>query len=194
MLNLGYASRYAYLAQITRERYRRAGRCPLGALWEEWEVELFRSHYPDHGTLGRLLPHRSRRAIDSRADKLGIRSKHFCWTGARHALLRKMFATASFAEMQAAFPGATVFAIQGQARRLGLQRASWKALKPTGHPLVDAVRERARSFGFAMTELDAEAGSKRYFCGGCHQHPPNYQWIARAIELLDGQIRIEWQD
>jgi hypothetical protein len=106
-----------------------------------------------------------------------------CW-------LRRLFPTATPAELQAAFPGQTYAAIERRAARFGVRRATFRAITPTGNDLIDSVRKRARSLNFSMSELDAEVGAKHYFCTGCRARPP----AARALNVLDGAFRIEWRD
>jgi hypothetical protein len=66
--------------------------------------------------------------------------------------------------------------------------------KATGHPLIDTIRDRAFDLRLSMVDLDAMAGTKRYFqkaswCPG----RPNRKALLRAVEVLGGQISVRWE-
>jgi hypothetical protein len=107
--------------------------------------------------------------------------------------VRRLYLVVSTKELMAAFPGMTWYQISGKAHHIGL-RGRRPKLKLTGHALIDAVRKRATARGWSMVDLDAIAGTKRYFQkAGWHTSQPNHGALLKAIEVLEGAVSISWQ-
>jgi hypothetical protein len=92
-----------------------------------------------------------------------------------------------------AFPGMSWRQIAAKARHIGVRRMRRK-LNATGHPLIDMIRDRAFDLRLSMVDLDAMAGTKRYFqksswCNG----RPNRKALLQAVEALGGEVSIRWQ-
>lgn len=138
------------------------------------------------------LPHRSLAALKHRAATLGIVRRRHVWkqTGVRK-LIRLVAAGASNAELLSAFP------------ELGPARISYKIghlkLPRRGPDLVDfdelalhEVRRRAAAKSMTLVELDRQARTGRYFQKSTRRLMLGH--VARATEVLGGEIEIEWED
>ena len=85
-----------------------------------------------------------------------------------------------------------------KARKRGIYRQR-RAIKPTGHLLVDQILMRARTKNTSLRELDLTVGRGNYFGTGRHRakhkDPIN---LAMAVAALGGNLRalfpgpIEW--
>ncbi len=117
-------------------------------------------------------------------------SRHY-WTCAEHCRLKRVYASATKAELCVLFPNVSARAIQQRARKLGLRKLR-PPLVRSQHPLIDAVRDRARSLNYSMHDLDQLTGETSYWHKGTWQQLKtnyvNYNRINRAIEALDGKL------
>jgi hypothetical protein len=172
-----------------RERNARLGHINGHPLWSDGEDRMLRRAYPDYATARRELPDRTFRALKKRARTLGIQKRHHTWTGNDLAKLRRLYPAATKQELHAAFPGLSFSAIEKMAN----VKHIWKKKRPlrkTGNALLDAIRERARSLGYTMPDLDKEAHTRRFFGEREwreYAHPV-YDCLYRAVEALGGQM------
>lgn len=94
--------------------------------WMPDEDELLRDLYPEHGPSWdgwmRVLPTRSRRAVVTRANKLGMRAQTG-WTAEEEELLRKLYTKRAYRGRQwlEVFPGHTLGSIYKKAQHMGLR-------------------------------------------------------------------------
>jgi hypothetical protein len=182
-------------AARARNRQRQAGFTIGGhRLWTEHERRVIAKHKPNYDRLCQLLPHRTRGAIIKEALSLGPKRFVRRWTAAEVSKLRKLYPSAPAEEICAAFPWACWINIRQLARYHGFRRKQ-KAYKITGIPALDDVRRRCFEIGWSMRDLDSAARTGRYFyCGGWSGKRINYRALGRAIEALDGQFRVQWND
>ena len=165
-------------------------------VWLEWtseEDDQVRALFPNYDAMKQALPHRTDAAVRCRAGVLSLKKKHHSWTGAELVRLKKLYeGGASQKEILRAFPFATSTMIQGGNQYNGFHRKNVR-YKPTGFPIIDAIRERALKMNISMVELDAMAHSKKYFrvaawqTGGVHG-----KYILRAIAALGGHLSVNW--
>jgi hypothetical protein len=195
-MDLAYLSRNVASSRRARKRMQREGCNMRGQkLWDDEEKAIVRKHYPDYDLIHRTLPHRTRTAIITAAAKLGIRKSIKIWTAAEISHLRKLYPAATRDEICDAFPGATWVNIQQVARYRGFSRAR-QPYKPTGHPGIDQVRERCFQIRWTMADLDAAAGTKKYFqqCKWIGHKNPSYRKLGKAISALAGDVVASWSD
>jgi hypothetical protein len=170
------------------------GRTPNGHwLWTPREDEIVRGIYPNYVALRRALRRRTYSALRHRTRKLGIAKKRHIWLTTEESRLRKLYPKADRSELLVAFPGMSWRQIAAKARHIGVRRMRRK-LNATGHPLIDMIRDRAFDLRLSMVDLDAMAGTKRYFqkslwCNG----RPNRKALLQAVEALGGEVSIRWQ-
>jgi len=193
-MDLHWLARNAVFAQRTRKRMKRTGlngnnRHPL---WTKAEDDTIRRLYPDYKALRRLLKRRTEWAIKRRAGVIGVRKKSYQWTAAGVSRLRRLYPTGTHAEILAAFPGLTWMQIKDKGKHLKIYRAR-KPPRPSGYPILQAVRMRAYELNLSMVDLDALAKSKTYFRVSCHKRSVDPRAIFRAIEALDGEIKVVWR-
>lgn len=193
-----HLSKYIISGVRTAERMRQriAGPCYFSGhrLWTAKENKILRSTYPDYSAALEQLPGRSLYAIRTHVRELGIQRRNHIWTGAEIVRLRKLFPTATWPELQAAFPGLTRNAIKVSARHRGLARAR-RRFKPTGDWLLDEVRTRCFALGYTMLDLDILARTKSYFRNRSWTHRrADRARLCKAVEALGGTLSVAWQD
>lgn len=193
-MRLAYAARGAASACRARERMARTGRTPNGHwLWTKKEDDIVRGLYPDYKTLQRKLRRRTYHALRARARTLDVVTRRHKWLGSEISRLRRMYPRASRQELLDAFPEVTWSKIAAIANHHGIRRAP-RTLAASGHPVIDAIRARAQHLNLSMVDLDAMAGTKRYFqkaawCNGNF----NRKAVLRAVEALGGEVSICWE-
>ncbi len=183
----------------TREYHRRTGRTYSGHLiWSDVEIQKLREAWPDRRRAVASLPGRTLHAIDGKAAKLGLRSPGHQWTANEASRFRKLWRTASREEILAAFPWATWTALQNYSQ---WQRANGhpdvrrpKASPSTGDPFVDSILARAKALNMTLVELDATAGTGRYFTACRHRWRRSWGHLARAAVALGGTLKVEFSD
>jgi len=198
VFNLAMRLRYAAMgvarAQRARERIIRMGRTPNGhPLWTEREDDVVRALYPDYKALRRKLRRRTYYALRARARTLDVVTRRHVWLATEVSRLRRLYPRASREELLAAFPDITWRKIKAKARHAGIHRARRK-LATTGHPLIDLIRDRAFDLKLSMVDLDAMAGTRRYFQkAGWYNGNFNRKALLRAVEALGGEVSVSWQ-
>lgn len=182
------------MAESARRRIRRVGRTPRGHfLWTAKEDATFIKLYPDYRALRRALRRRTYYALRNRARHLGVVKRRHVWTANEVRRLRNLYFLATTAELLAAFRGMSWHQIAGKARHIGLRGRKPK-LKSTGILILDTIRTRASARGWSMVDLDSIAGTRRYFQkAGWHTSRATHGAWLKAIEVLEGDISIQWQ-
>lgn len=185
----------ARTAQRMRDRARRQGYAFGGKkVWTSGEDEVCRLLYPQYRMIERLLPHRTRRAIQARCQKIGLSYTVRQWGPLDKAKLRRLYPKAPWSDIKAALPDWTVQQIRSEARYLGIKRER-KPYKPTGYRLLDQARDRIFDLNMYMRDADAYAGSRRYFYkAGWHSGWRNDKAICRLVRALGGQVVAVWDD
>lgn len=186
----------------SRDWMRRNGRTQLGQkLWEDHENAAIRSLWPDYEAIKAALPHRTYGAIQAQAARIGASAKGHVWTTGEVLRLRRIFPTATHAELLAAFPGVSLRAIRSHAFRLNLRRAV-KPYGPTGCALLDELRDRCRFLNLSMADLDAMAGTGTYFqrsgwrsgrrAGASTNRQFSYERVVKGILAIGGNVVADW--
>jgi hypothetical protein len=177
-----------------RERMMRLGRTPNGhILWTERENDVVRALYPDYRALQKALRRRTYNALRSRTRFLGLAKKRHIWLGTEVSRLRRLYPKADRGDIMLAFPDMSWQQIAAKARHVGLYRTRRKP-NSTGHPLIDVIRDRAFDLRLSMVDLDAMAGTKRYFqkAAWCNGYVDR-KALMRAVEALDGEVSVHWR-
>lgn len=160
--------------------------------WTEAEDNVVRLLFPDYKALEQVLRHRTYDAIKCRAAGLGIVPRKHVWTNLEVSRLRKLYSTASNAELLEAFPGVSIERIKGKAGHIGLRRKP-KGFKPTGHPLLDQLRSRCFELNLSMIDLDAMAGTNKFFQKQLwHSGALSYARVAAGVHAIGGTLKVEW--
>ncbi len=82
-MSLDYLTRAVKMGQRSRRRMRKHGQNMKGdRLWSREEEAVLIAHQGEYDLMSKLLPHRSRAAIASRCQLLGLRRKIHVWTAA----------------------------------------------------------------------------------------------------------------
>lgn len=181
------------LSQLVREASQKTGCTPRGdPLWQQYEVELLRAHYPDLDLLVRLLPHRTRKAIELAAQRRGLSRKLHVWTGVEVTRLRRLAREgATKAEFLDAFPGLRWKQIASALSKRGIRRRR-SPLKVFGEPIFDEVRRLARAHGMFVYELAETTRSGGYF----RKRPTRRNWkhLAAGVEMFGGEVFVRWSE
>jgi hypothetical protein len=102
-------------------------------------------------------------------------------------------AGASKEELCSALPRYDWNQIHCQAREHGFHRPKREVVS-SGHPVIDQIKERARYLNLSMRDVDAMAGTKRYFYAAkwLGSGQPNLKAVGKAILALDGEVTAVW--
>lgn len=161
--------------------------------WTLKEHEVVVSHWPDVKTIERLLPHRTRCAIVAFAGKCNLRKEQHVWTGAQTSLLRKRVSEGKTRSEIASEMGLTKLQVQNRCQYLGLHRVR-RPPRPTGHRLMDSIYMRVFELNMSRRDLDEACSSGQQFRNWCPVRHIAPKHLLRAIEVLDGQLTVEWSD
>lgn len=189
----------ARIARQCKERVRVLGSVAGRRVWSKAEDEILRRCKGNYKEMERRLPHRTRSAIEMRAERLGLRPRRSSvaqWTGAEEKRLKAQYqCAASVADLLPNFPGRSLYAIRHRASALKLKRRDW-TYKPARSKLVNVVRERCLVLGYTMRDLDEIAGTGRYFQSRAwaKSRHPSPKAVFRAVRALGGKLRVEWID
>ncbi len=193
-MSLAHHVQNARSAERMRERIRSSGMSGGRSVWTEAERDVLRALAPDYKAVRRQLRSRSMRAIHAQSLRLGLAKSIHIWSAAEISKLRKMYPSASLKEIAETFSHSTLKNIRKVAYYHGFRRKRVE-YKPTGIPLLDAVRKRCFEIGWTLKDLDKAAKTKGYFhkahWRGRHI---NYRALGRAIEALDGVVHAEWRE
>jgi len=164
------------------------------AIWTQREIDVCREHHPDFVMMKKKLPRRTRGAIAEMCRRLRLTDPPKPWTGAEHTRLRKMYPSASWEEILAAFPGRTRQGIVQVAFRRGLTRDR-KPYKIVGHLALDQVRQRCFELGLFMPDLDEWVNGKGFFSRLAYQgRRPHMHKVERAANALGGKLMVQWAE
>ncbi len=193
MSSLSQYSQGAVTAERNRQRIQKSGCTPRGyLLWRAWEDNILREHYPNFPKIRELLPHRTNKAISHRGVHLGIARTSTHWSDTDYSTLRRMYGSASKAELLKALPDHSWERIVHKAEKNGLRRARKPYLR-TGNVPNDSVRDRCFEMKFTLVGLNEDCRTKRHFQKrkfGTY-HPP-YRAIHKATKVLGGTIKLTW--
>jgi hypothetical protein len=177
-------------AAVNRAYMRRTGLTYAGQkLWTEAETRLVLRHHPDYDTLFRLLPGRTRPAIQHKARRLGVAKDRRVWSEWEEKVMRPAYVRGDPIDD-------IVASLEGKTKRQVWAKASrWKIRRPRRRPklldlpVIDDVRQRAFDLQLTMRDLDEIAGSRRYF-----RKPNYYNWkaLGAAVRWLGGTAQVAW--
>ncbi|MBZ3693263.1 hypothetical protein [Phyllobacterium calauticae] len=191
-MSLQYHSTQAFKAIRTRDQIRRIGFVNGYPLWTDEEDAHCRRLYPNYNALERVLSRRTRQAIVKRCWVLGITRHVHRWTDTERSRLRSLYQSASWAEIDKAFPFSTRSKTRAVAKSYGFRRPR-RPYKPTGFEIIDCLRDRAFVLKFTMPDLDAMSRGKKYFTKAKWRRGKiDAAIISRAAKALGGRLEIEW--
>jgi len=159
-------------------------------LWTPAEIAILRRFYPDYRRACTALPHRTARAIMSKAARAGITRPLRIWSDDDLKRLKASYCrVAPMHEMMALFPDKTAKQIWHRAAYSGWRRPL-RPPKLRNIEAYDAVRMRAFALRLTMRDLAALSGTGNYFL----QLPSRTNWkkISKAASLLEGYLSINW--
>ncbi|RZS82047.1 hypothetical protein EV217_2860 [Phyllobacterium myrsinacearum] len=193
MSSLSHYSQGAATAERSRQRIQKNGCTPSGSsLWRAWEDDILREHYPNFPKIRELLPHRTSKAISYRGVRLGIARTSTHWSDTDYSILRRMFGSASKAELLKALPDHSWERIARKAEKKGLRRPR-KPYVRTGDVANDSVRDRCFELNLTLVGLNEDCRTKQHFQKRKFgkYHPP-YHAILKATKVLGGTIKLKW--
>lgn len=156
--------------------------------------EILRSRAPDYDALHKLFPYRTRTAIEAQCRKMGLQKTIHIWKGAEISRLSRFYPRASIEQICEEFPHSTWINIRQAAQYHGLRRRR-KPFKPTGIVAIDMVLKKCFEANMSLADLDKECRTKMYFRKQKWRvRKPNYSRFAKAIEILDGELMVQWRD
>jgi lambda repressor-like predicted transcriptional regulator len=159
--------------------------------WSDADDALLREHYPDCALLRKLIPQRTLKAIQLRAQKLGVMGRVKLWKSHELKKAKQLLDTgATNAEILAAFPDRPPCRVwEGIARHYGRQERNRKADFPPG-PLRE-IRQEARRRGMSLAEVARRSG-----LNSSNLHKPvelGLSALARLAAVVGGELVIEWE-
>ena len=184
-------------ADRSRERINRTGFAPSGApIWSPTELDLLKQNHPDYrAAMQALGGRRTYSAVRHKAQKLGLAPKRNHWTAEQVSRLRKLYRrSATTAELLEAFPNWDLQYLHGVASYFKIKRPR-KRYVPTGFPIIDQIRDRCFELCLSMPDLDAMAGTGKYFAtAGWHSGRLKASAVARAVKALEGDLVAIWNE
>jgi hypothetical protein len=170
------------------------GMTPNGyRLWMPFEAGTLRESHPNYRRFHSIVIDRTRPAAYSKASRMGItRPRGRPWDYNEITRLRRMFPTASKAELLAAFPDRTWSAITSAAYKRHIYRAQ-PVLPPTGSAFLDQILARARRFNLSLADLDSTCGHTSYFRTRAWRHRAFRNDLhVKAAVSLGGKVSVKW--
>jgi hypothetical protein len=131
-------------AAVNRAYMRHTGFTYAGQkLWTEAEERLVLLHHPDYDTLVRLLPGRTRWAIQHRARKLGVAKDRRVWSEWEERVMRPAYSRGDpIDDIAALLDGKTKEQIWAKASKRKIRRPRRRP-KLLDLPVIDDIRQRA---------------------------------------------------
>lgn len=167
----------------------RRGTTPRGdLLWTADEERILATHWPNRLLIQELLPHRTQKAVASRAGRLGLTSPARRWTGPDvQEQLKPRYPSSEPVGQIADDLVRSVAAVRQKASRKLLRRPRHP---PTslGDPLVDSIRQRAFELSYPLAALGRDVGARRFFSQPTKR--ARDRAITRALECLGGELEI----
>jgi hypothetical protein len=190
-MQLSRQQRAALNAVMANRAYmRRTGLTYAGQrIWTTPEMETLRRLHPDYGALVGVLPGRTRKAIENKAQRLGLPKPRRVWSEAEFQLMKPLYVRgAPMRSILEHLPGKTAKQVWHKASSQGVRRPRHPP-RITGLPQVDVVRQRAFGLCMSMAELEEAAGAPVYF-----RRPKRVNWSAmqRVLPELGGRIVVSW--
>jgi hypothetical protein len=111
--------------ELTHSNYSRATGANRYGKWTRWnedEFEVIKRLFPDRRAIEKALPHRSQKSIRHKINQLNFSPKRCEWTLTELLILKRLYPTASQAELMRALPLHSPNAIRSKANGLGLKR------------------------------------------------------------------------
>lgn len=153
-MDLAYLTRNAVSAERARSRILRSGFTISGhKLWTDKEDLVCRIFYPDYFAICQVLDTRSKKAIQTRCQKLGLVPSKQSWGWPARQKLRKLYPETSREDICKFFPGVEWQKIQSAARYYGYRRKK-KPYKITGVLALDQLRKHCYDSNLTMRDTD----------------------------------------
>lgn len=179
-----------------------------GKQWTDAEKAIVRNNrHMRTDDLVKLLPGRSRHSVQSWRvnNDLGFKQPKV-WTATEDAIIRECYLRNEGATaVHRSLPHRTTWDIDQRAKQLRLQYTR-RDIKVIGHPIVDAIRRRAREDGLSMRKLDRELGGCFFTNDAAlrvrNGHRMDWNKINQALDFFDARLvtapdgsqQIDWQD
>lgn len=192
-MDIRYFSNNAILGARISASMRRKGFTPCGyKIWSHAEEKFLRRHYPDAAKVQNRFKHRTLRAIQAKAFKLGLTKKYKSWTAAKVLLLRRLWVSGSRDDIRQAFPECSWQRLRSKASLLRLRRPSQQL--PAEHRFLEEIRARGRFLNFTLTDIDKITNTRSYFKNSCRKANPHINPLLSAVKALNGRVEIIWFD
>ena len=170
------------------------GAAPPRQFWHKQEDEVIVRLYPDYNAIGKLLPHRTRRATFVRAQALGIQRKLRKWTG---AAVRRLVVQAGYMSMKEIY-AANLDRSRSDIRRYLAAAGATPARgrRESGVGLLDQLRDRCLAHAIPFRDLGRSVGNKYALSLSSHsrRNTLEAQWTENAVHILGGELCVEWED
>lgn len=190
-------SRHARSAQLLRTRTWGSGVNLNGSrLWTDDEETTLRKLYPDFPKIRSELPHRHRKSLWKRCQKLGLKQKRHQWLASDLSKLRRLYPSKRRSVILAAFPDMSWDTIRMAAKYYGICRGVRRfQYRRTGNAAMDAILSRIEDILWSLTDLNEASGTGRYFRSHIWRHSRlNLVNIHKAVQALDGDLVVVWKD
>lgn len=195
-MSLAYYARNAASGDRLRQQIQRSGVTSRGyKLWTDAERAILVEFKGNYDEMHRRLPHRTRIALIAECGNLGLRKPKRTWSAEDLAKLRRLYPTAPAEVVCREFPLSSWDKICWVARRHGFRRKT-RPYKLTGILTLDEVRAKCFEIKWTMRDLDSAARTGCYFrkAGWLNKKEINHRALGRAIEALDGIVRVQWRE
>ncbi|MHB8284042.1 MAG: SANT/Myb-like DNA-binding domain-containing protein [Caulobacteraceae bacterium] len=180
--------------------------------WDAEEERQLRTLWPDEAAFMALYPHRTFRAVMTKARKMRLpyrttpRQAQTPWSAKEVSTLKRLYPSTPWPEIHAALPGRTQNQIVLQVRYLATRGVKLvrKIANPRDaevHPVVLATIAEAARRNMTLADLDELTktrphGEGAFFTKGRHRMPiKKLRWtrIMRAAVMLGGDVSITFK-
>ena len=191
-MDLRHTIRGAITAERMRERIHRTGLTPNGhPVWNGFEMGNLTGNHPNYAAIVILNPRRTLIADYGKACRIGItKPRAPDWDHYNEIpRLRRLYPTATRAEILEAFPGRTWAAIANQANARGIYQVK-ASPRPTGSHLLDQILARAAVLNLSLSDLDVLGRRQGYFSKRRWRYGrPDHRAHAIAVLAMGGHLR-----
>lgn len=166
--------------------------------WTPPEDAVIRASFPNFGLAAAVLTWRTRAGIKDRASALGLRQPDFYWSKSNQELiLRCVERGEGLSAITMRFPGKTKHSIARLVARLG-KKGSWCGTPPSlnsPHLIITDIKQRCLDKGVPFKAISHAAGTKGLLKSNTIRKAGlSHARIAKAVELLGGELYAEWED
>ena len=166
--------------------------------WTPSEDAVIQAGFPNYGLIASVLTWRTRIAIKWRSRELGLTHSEYFWSERDKDLVRRCVERGEgWAALKLRFPDKSKHAISQLIRRLSLKQP-WEgspARTDSPHLIITDIKRRCLDEGVSFMAISRAAGTDSLLkAHTIRKNGLSHARIAKAVELLGGELYAEWED